>query len=299
MSFGPLLPAQRMMDSNQVGREGPSMTDSPPLLSAIRTHYDRLAFYYRAFWGEHIHHGYWEGEESSAAAQVQLVARLAERAAIPQGARVLDVGCGFGGSALWLARHRGCDVTGITISPVQLKRASEQAQAEGLDHRVRFLVMDANHLDLPPASFDVVWIIECSEHLADKCGFMEACARVLRPGGKVALCAWLATEAPGPEQAQLISEVCRGMLCPSLASQKEYASWMRGAGFDDITAEDITRRVERTWARCAAIVERPEMRALRWLMDEQTRAFIQSFTAIRRAYADGAMAYGIFTARKI
>src|SRR5262249_6391676 len=96
------------------------------LVDAIRAHYDRLAFFYRALWGVHIHHGYWEDEESPETAQVQLVARLAARAAIPQGARVLDVGCGIGGSALWLARHRGCSVTGITISPVQVKRATGQ-----------------------------------------------------------------------------------------------------------------------------------------------------------------------------
>jgi hypothetical protein len=88
------------------------------------------------------------------------------------------------------------------------------------------------------------------------------------------------------------------MLCPSLASRKDYTSWMRAACFDDIVAENITRRVERTWACCSAIVERPEIRALRWLMDEQTRAFVQSFAAIRRAYAEGAMAYGMFTARR-
>src|SRR5262245_65578665 len=92
----------------------------PRLLGPIRRHYDRLALFYRAFWGEHIHHGYWEDEESPETAQEQLVARLAERAAIPPGAHVLDVGCGFGGSAFWLARHRGCGVTGITISPVQV-----------------------------------------------------------------------------------------------------------------------------------------------------------------------------------
>jgi tocopherol O-methyltransferase len=268
------------------------------LVDAIRSHYDRLAFFYRAFWGEHIHHGYWEGEESSETAQVQLVARLAERAAVPQGARVLDVGCGFGGSALWLARQRGCVVTGITISPVQVKRATEQARAENLDDRVRFLVMDANRLDLPPASFDVVWVIECSEHLADKAGFIDACARALRPGGKLALCAWLAADGARPEQARLVEEVCRGMLCPSLASRKDYTGWMHAAGFDDVTAEDVTRHVEKTWAYCTAIVERPAMRALRWLMDQQTGAFVQSFAAIRRAYAEGAMAYGTFTARR-
>ena len=268
------------------------------LADAIRTHYDRLAFFYRAFWGEHIHHGYWEDEESPRTAQEQLVARLAERADVPQGAQVLDVGCGFGGSALWLARHRGCAVTGITISPVQVQRAAEQARAEHLDDRVRFLVMDANRLDLPPASFDVVWVVECSEHLADKAGFLGACARALRPGGKLALCAWLAADAPDPGQARLVAAVCRGMLCPSLASRIDYAGWMRVAGFEDIAAEDLTRHVGRTWDYCSAIVERPEVRALRWLMDERTRAFLQAFAAIRRAYAEGAMAYGMFSGRR-
>jgi tocopherol O-methyltransferase len=273
------------------------MADSE-LVDAIRTHYDRLAFFYRAFWGNHIHHGYWVDEESPGTAQEQLVARLADHAAIPHGARVLDVGCGFGGSALWLARQRGCYVTGITISAAQVKRAAEQAWAENLDDQVRFWVMDANRLDLPAARFDVVWVIECSEHLADKAGFIDSCARVLRPGGKLALCAWLAVADARPDQSQVVEEVCRGMLCPSLASERDYKQWMHAAGFDDITAEDITRHVERTWVYCTDIVERPGIRALHWFLDEQTKAFIQAFAAIRRAYAEGAMAYGMFTARK-
>src|SRR2546427_497885 len=97
------------------------------LVDAVRVHYDRLALYYRFFWGEHIHHGYWEADEAPEDARVRLVARLAAFAGVPPGARVLDVGCGFGGSALWLARDRNCRVTGVTISPVQARRAAEQA----------------------------------------------------------------------------------------------------------------------------------------------------------------------------
>jgi tocopherol O-methyltransferase len=268
------------------------------LVDAVRAHYDRLAFCYRIFWGEHIHHGYWEDGESPQTAQVQLVARLAERAAIPHGARVLDVGCGFGGSALWLARQRGCCVTGITISPVQAQRANEQARAEHLTDRVQFLVLDANQLDLSAASFDVVWVIECSEHLVDKPRFIADCARLLRPGGKLALCAWLAADTPRPEQAQLIAQVCQGMLCPSLASLRQYTDWMDAAGFDDVVAEDITQHVQSTWTCCTALLERPEVQAFAWLLDEQTRAFIQAFAAIRLAYAEGTMAYGMFTARR-
>src|SRR5262249_11000504 len=105
--------------------------------------------FYGALWGEHIHHGYWEGEESPAAAQEKLVARLAERAGVPRGARVLDVGCGLGGSALWLARHLGWSGPGITISPVAAPMAPARAQNEDVADQVRFLVLDANRLDLP------------------------------------------------------------------------------------------------------------------------------------------------------
>src|SRR5262249_33214826 len=89
------------------------MTDRAQLLDVIREHYDPLSALYSALWGEHIHHGYWEDHESPAVAQAQLVARLADRAKVPHGARVVDVGCGLGGSAFWLARHRDCSVTGI------------------------------------------------------------------------------------------------------------------------------------------------------------------------------------------
>ncbi len=274
------------------------MTGSVGLLGDIRYHYDRLSVLYSTLWGEHIHHGYWEDDESPAAAQAKLVARLAERAGVPRGARVLDVGCGLGGSALWLARQRGCSVTGITISPVQVHMATERARAEKLTDQVRFLTLDANRLDLPPESFDVVWVIECSEHLEDKARFLASCARLLRPGGRLALCAWLVGEPLTAEQAGLVTEVCRGMLCPSLASLRDYTRWMEAGGLDVMEADDITTHVARTWVHCAAIVERPEVKALLTLMDERTSGFVQAFGAMHRAYAIGAMAYGMFTARK-
>jgi tocopherol O-methyltransferase len=294
---GCLTSVDRQLLECRLSEKGGDMAKGQ-LVDAIRAHYDRLAFFYRTFWGEHIHHGYWEADETSVGAQIQLITRLAERAAVPSGARVLDVGCGFGGSSRWLARHRDCQVTGITISPVQVKRATKRARAEGLADRARFLIHDANHLDFPAASFDVVWIIECSEHLEDKERFIDACARILKPGGRIALCAWLDADTGRREDAQLVEEVCRGMLCPSLASAANYTACMQKAGFEDVVFEDITRRVEKTWDLCLAVVERRSMRALRWLMDEKTKAFVLSFKAIRRAFAEGAMSYGMFTARR-
>ncbi|HEX8652831.1 MAG TPA: methyltransferase domain-containing protein [Pyrinomonadaceae bacterium] len=275
------------------------MTDDHSSVEAVRDHYDRLSVFYRALWGDHIHHGYWENNESPARAQVKLVERLTARAHILRGSHVLDVGCGIGGPAIWLARNLQCSVLGLTISPVQARMAAEKSRAAGLDSRVRFEVGDANHLQFHAETFDVVWVVECSEHLADKSRFIETCSRVLRPGGVLALCAWLTADPHArPEHAQLVAAVCRGMLCPQLASMPDYTSWMSESGFTRIEAEDITQRVKETWTHCAALVSRPEVKTVLRVSDERTRRFVEAFPVMRQAYAEGAMAYGMFTARK-
>lgn len=276
-------------------------TASDPVISvaAIRDHYDRLARLYRSLWGHHIHHGYWENGESPAAAQRRLVERLAQRAQIPPHAKVLDVGCGLGGSALWLARHLGCSVLGINVSSVQIALASQRVRAEKLDDRIGFIEMDANQLNLPRESFDVIWIIECSEHLADKQRFIETCARLLKPGGVLALCAWLQGEvASSSPQRKLVAGICHGMLCPSLATRRDYVGWMRASGFRRIEAEDITPQVAETWTHGLAIVRRPPIQALLGMFDKGTRDFVTAFPAMQEAYRSGAMAYGMFIARK-
>ena len=124
----------------------------------IMAHYDVVSPYYRTLWGEHLHHGYWAtGAESPAEAQLALTAYLAEAAQIPTGAAILDVGCGFGGSSIYLAKTYRAMVTGITISSVQAAMAHQAADRANV--RAQFLVMDADHIALR-GQFDVVWSIE-------------------------------------------------------------------------------------------------------------------------------------------
>ena len=156
---------------------------------SIRRHYDLATPFYRLLWGRHIHHGLWEGEEPPALAQQRLIDHLAAAAALGPGQAVLDVGCGMGGSTIDLARRHHCRATGLTLSPVQRGWAALAARWQGVQGRTRFLCADAETIDFAPASFDVVWNVECSEHLFDKPGFFRRAAGWLRPGGRVALCA--------------------------------------------------------------------------------------------------------------
>ena len=265
----------------------------------VRKHYDRLSFLYRMFWGEHLHHGYWNGGETAERAQIQLMEQLAQRAEIPRGAKVLDIGCGVGGSALWLADQFGCQVTGMTISPVQARMATSKAKARGLSERVRFEVSDANQWQPEPESFDVVWIMESSEHFPDKKHFFERCAIALKPGGTLAVCAWLRRDgAMPPGEQKLVATIAEAMMSASLDSLSSYRDWMRAAGLTVTAAEDITHHVEPTWAQCARIGKNPVLKFLLRFTGGPTRRFVKAFPLMQEAYSSGAMAFGLFVAKK-
>jgi len=271
----------------------------PVDIADVRRHYDHLSFLYRFFWGEHLHHGYFEANESPQIAQIRLMERLAERAVIPDGARVLDIGCGLGGSAFWLAEKFGCDVTGMTISPVQARMACKKSAARGLRNRVRFEIQDVNGWQPQPERFDVVWIMESSEHFPDKPNFFKRCARTLRPGGILAVCAWLRREGPMREDERpLIAAILKAMMSASLDTLSDYGQWMRDAGLTVAAAEDITSKVAPTWSHCAQIGGNPLVRVFLPLANPATRSFVRAFPLMVEAYARGAMAFGLFVAKK-
>ena len=267
-------------------------------IAEIRDHYDTITPYYRSLWGEHIHHGYWHGDESAAEAQENLIRELAQRAHVEEGDRVLDVGCGLGGSSMYLAREYGVMARGITLSPKQVSAARDQARRRGLLGRVNFDVQDAHDLAKDPAFYDVIWVVECSEHLFDKAAFIAECARHLVPGGRLAVCAWLVGDSLDAAQQRLVEAVRVGMLCPSFGTLDDYATWMTEGGLVVETAEDITRQVSRTWSLCRPILEFPLVKTMLSAGNDKLAAFVDSFSAIDEAYRTGAMRYGMFVAHR-
>ena len=144
-------------------------------------------------------------------------------------------------------------------------------------------------------SADVVWSIECTEHLFDKPQFFRRAANWLRPGGRMAICAWLAGDSQNSTVArQEVFDVCEGFLCPSLATADEYHAWMQGAGLKSIEFFDWTAQVTRTWEICLERVRRSRVQLLARLLDRDTHLFLARFEAILQAYRSGAMRYGAF-----
>jgi tocopherol O-methyltransferase len=264
----------------------------------IRGHYNLATPFYRLFWGPHIHHGYWEGTESPRSAQLQLTDRLAAYAQIQPGNSLLDVGCGMGASSIHLARSRDCRTLGITISPLQCYWAALSARCLGAGRQAKFLCADAEQFSSPPHSFDVVWSIECTEHLFDKPGFFARAARWLKPGGRMAICAWLAADSLDDSQRRQLYEVCEGFLCPSLGTSQNYAQWMADAGLQVNRVEIWTERVAKTWEICRQRVARSRIRRLAAILDRDAALFLDRFDTILSAYRTGAMKYGCFIAQQ-
>ena len=267
--------------------------------SVIRSHYDLTTVFYRLLWGPHIHHGLWEGSESPRTAQQHLTETLSRHAGLCGGERVLDVGCGMGGSSIHLARKLGCRVTGITVSPLQRRWATLSAMGRRVSRLTDFQCVDAEQVEFSPETFDVVWSIECTEHLFDKEAFFRRAAEWLRPGGRMAICAWLAGDSLDSEDAvRQVYDVCEGFFCPSLGTGDDYQGWMSAAGLVPTAYEDWTDRVWRTWEICRQRVARTGMRRIARWIDPNMLLFLDRFETILRAYQTGAMRYGCFIAHK-
>ena len=206
--------------------------------------------------GRHIHWGYWPDPAAAvpgsaadfAAAADRLSQALIDLAGISDGMRVLDAGCGFGGTLARLdAERTGMDLVGLNIDPRQLARAAGQVRPRA-DNRLGFVGGDACALPFAEGSFDRVMAVECIFHFPSRLAFLQEVRRVLRPGGVMVLSDFV----PAPVFAPLGRVLNRPPLrrinvlgnCDTSCTEAGYRrlaveSGLRLAGMTDITRQTL------------------------------------------------------------
>ena len=261
-------------------------------------------------WGEHVHLGYYgspprprdfrEAKEDF----VHALVHWSGLDQLPPGSRVLDVGCGIGGSARILARDYGFDVLGISISPGQIQRASELTQA-GLS--CRFAVMDALALELPDQTFDAVWSVEAGPHMPDKQRYADELLRVLKPGGLLTVADWNRRDPSVRPLSRLERGVMHQLLVqwahPEFASipgfRRNLEQSKSGGGIAVETA-DWSRETLPSWI--ASIVE--GLRRPRAVLGLGPKAVLMglretpTLLLMHWGFATGMMQFGVFRGRK-
>jgi tocopherol O-methyltransferase len=274
--------------------------DTLQTAAGVALHYDELDPAYRRIWGEHVHHGYWlTGRETPDEAADALVRLVEERLALVPGQAICDIGCGYGASAAELAMRKGVTVTGLTLSAAQARIA----HARGTPG-VAVIVRDWLDNGLADAAFDRAYAIESSEHMVDKPRFFTEALRVLRPGGRLVVCAWLEGEGLRPwEVRHLLKPICSEGRLPSMGSRADYEAWASAAGFRLAGYDDISRNVRKTWGIClrrllGKLVTDAELRRLAMNSATRSRDFMLSLPRLIWALRSGAMRYGVFVWEK-
>lgn len=230
---------------------------STPLYQRIQQFYDASSGLWEQIWGEHMHHGYYgpggKLRKDRRIAQIDLIEELLAWAGVEQADCIVDVGCGIGGSSLYLAAKYGAQVDGVTLSPVQAARATARSREAGFGDRARFQVADALHLPFADDTFDLVWSLESGEHMPDKAAFLQECYRVLKPGGVFILATWCHRPIDGvplsADEERHLKEIYDVYHLPYVISLPEYEAIARSLPFQELRTADWSAEVAPFWDR--------------------------------------------------
>ena len=278
----------------------------------IQEFYDASSGLWEQVWGEHMHHGYYgkggNYKIERRQAQIDLIEELLIWAGykdtdnIPQ--NIIDVGCGIGGSTLYLAEKFGATATGITLSPVQASRATERAIEENLADKVQFQVANALEMPFADNSFDLVWSLESGEHMPDKTKFLQECYRVLQPGGKLILATWCHRETNSlageltADEIRHLKEIYRVYCLPYVISLSEYRSIALECGFQNLQSDDWSIAVAPFWDVVIDSAFNPQAMLGLFKAGWQTIQGALSLNLMSRGYERGLIRFGLICATK-
>jgi tocopherol O-methyltransferase len=267
------------------------------LKDRIVQHYDELSPFYKDIWGVHIHHGYWKnGTETKEDAQEQLIKELIARANMKNGCRILDVGCGLGGSAIFLSKILSARTTGITISPVQVAIGNALAREQRVD--VQLMEMDAEALDIKDR-FDVVWSVEAISHLSNRRDSIRSMAHVLEHGGQLVIADWFKSPTTtAAQERQFLEPIERAMLVPRLDAPSAYVDYMNEVGLTLTLFEDLSAHVVRTWDLAIELIRNPALWKFAAARGKDFVAFLEGFAAMRAGYRSKTFVYGALIGKK-
>ena len=215
-----------------------------PALSAhdrdVACHFDDWTddFYIKWWHVDHVHFGLFEGDEALVKSELRaeskefgrglerMIEAIVAPVTIEKDHHVVDAGCGIGGTAIYLAKTRGCTVTGVNVSTRQ------KAAEAGLEQRVGFEYGNCSHsLPIASDSVDVVINIESACQYSDRPRFLREVRRILKPGGRIVATDWLMSDGLTADQ---IETYVRPMYEPwalqNMESPSSYIPLLRDAG---------------------------------------------------------------------
>ncbi len=225
-------------------------------INKVIKYYDSTVIDYKFLWTGSkdlaMHFGYYndriKSHKNSLLKMNEILAKLAN---VSKNDRVMDAGCGYGGSVIWLAKKIGCEVVGITVVPYQVREAEKFAEKNKLSDKVSFRKEDYAHTSFLNNSFTVVWGLESIVHAESKKNFINEAHRLLKSGGRILISEYMLRETPAlsDKEKQIIRPWLKGWAIPRLLTPDEYKSHLDSVGFKNIKVHDLTDNVRKSLRR--------------------------------------------------
>ncbi len=216
--------------------------------TSVPSHYEAMTDSILKYGGGDLlacHFGLWEPDTKSGPEALRRSSRtLVDGCDLGPECRILDAGCGLGGTAIALAETYGAHVTGLTICEPHVAVATEQAKQRGVGHLVEFRYGDFMEMPFPDASFDAVLNHESFGYATDKRAYLSGVYRVLKPGGRwQALDGFLSGEPLSEAQETVHARMQYGFRMPPWVPWRDVLAALEETGFENIREHDLTAKV--------------------------------------------------------
>jgi len=220
----------------------------------IRKFYNNSTPLWLNTWGEHMHHGFYgfdgSAKKGNKQAQIDLINEILSWAEIKNANKILDAGCGVGGSARYLSKKFNANVLGVTLSNVQADAAEKYNKSAELENTVQIIVKDMLTLEKKDGTYDLIWSLESAEHIPDKKGMLQLFYSLLEPQGKCVIITWCTSSSYGnltEKQQNLIQNIEKLYHLPPMISLHEYTILMKESGFINVHSSDWSAAVAPFW----------------------------------------------------
>ena len=214
----------------------------------VAEYYNTTLNHYEKWWklktGLALHYGIWtKGIKTFPESLVNTNRILMELSGISDSEKILDAGCGVGGSAIFLIQNKNVLVTGISLSEKQVTYANQRSRQLMLDRKASFYVMDYGKTPFLPESFDVVWACESLSSAPEKDEPIKEAYRLLKKGGRLIMSDFFLTENDIEDKQGLIKKWEKTWSIPGFVSTSTFSEKLKNQGFSISSQVDYTTEI--------------------------------------------------------
>ncbi|MEK7447325.1 MAG: class I SAM-dependent methyltransferase [Patescibacteria group bacterium] len=274
----------------------------------IKKYYNHSTFFYRHLWANKknlaMHFGFWDKNTKNLNdALINENRYVAEILGIKKSDTVLDAGCGIGGSAIWIAENYGAKITGITIVEDHVKLAEKYAKGRGVSNLVKIELKDFCDTRLPSGSFNKIYGIESICYAIDKYDFLKEAHRLLKKGGKLAVCdGYMVKDELTEKETKYVQNTYNGWVLDNFSSYEDFNNNLKKLGYHNIEFIDVTKKIMKS--------SEEVYKSSRWIhplvilleklhLTSETNVLAElACQGQYHMFKDGVIVYGVFIAQK-